>query len=250
MNDPEASPTTVCQVLVENAPQTGTWNMALDEALLESGANEGQCWLRWYRWSHPTVSLGYFQDREIPDDLRSLPVVKRLSGGGAILHHHEWTYSVVVPSRHPRARNPPALYGAVHDRIISVLAELGVMSQMRGSTAAFRDDSFLCFQRGDANDVLIGQYKVLGSAQRRRRGAVLQHGSLLMASSPHAGDLPGLHDLGLEQSQGKGLVQKLAISVAELFGEAQYLDSAPKKIMEVAAKLQQNRYKTDGSFAQ
>jgi len=241
VSDTAVSNAPICQVLIEDAPQTGAWNMALDEALLESGAGEGLCWLRWYRWSEPTVSLGYFQDGEIPTDLRSLPVVRRLSGGGAILHHHEWTYSVVVPSQHPLARNPPELYGVVHDRIINVLAELGVLSKKRGSMAAFTDDTFLCFQRGDANDVLIGRHKVLGSAQRRRRGAILQHGSLLMAASSHAVELPGLHDLGLDRSLAEGIVQKLANSVAGVLGPIRFIDTPPKITMEVAAKLQRNR---------
>ncbi|MCC7425164.1 MAG: hypothetical protein IT428_33255, partial [Planctomycetaceae bacterium] len=91
-------------VIVESHPRSGAWNMAIDEALLETAVDAEQCTLRFYRWSEPTVSLGYFQKpEEAAADplLAGLPIVPRLSGGGAILHHHEWTYSIALPPGHP-----------------------------------------------------------------------------------------------------------------------------------------------------
>jgi hypothetical protein len=152
--------------------------MAVDETLLDSAA-EGICTVRWYRWEQATLSLGYFQSQEeaLADSrLRDLPIVRRLSGGGAIVHHHELTYSCAVPALHPLAAAPRRLYSAVHEGIIGVLAEFGYEAALRGTNAPALGAEYLCFGRMDDFDVVMGGHKVLGSAQRRRKGAVLQHG--------------------------------------------------------------------------
>src|SRR5688500_20216584 len=95
--------------LLLDVPAPGAWNMAVDEALLESAALENRCTLRFYRWSEPTLSLGYFQryeDRRQHAASLSCACVRRASGGGAILHDHELTYSLAVPPTHPLARSP------------------------------------------------------------------------------------------------------------------------------------------------
>lgn len=186
------------RLLVESAPRDGRWNMAFDEALLEAAANRGETTLRIYRWSQPTLSLGHFQKAlppDLPDSLRDVPCVRRLSGGGAILHHHEWTYSVAVPKGHPLAARTEALYDAAHAAIIASLANLGVTVALRSQADRAADSHFLCFLRGDPRDVLAAGRKVVGSAQRRRRGAVLQHGSVVLKRSELAPDVPGLAEL-------------------------------------------------------
>ena len=77
------------RLLVDVPAHSGVWNMAMDETLLESAASEGVGTVRVYRWELPTVSLGYFQKNELDESLTHLPRVRRLTGGGAILHHHE-----------------------------------------------------------------------------------------------------------------------------------------------------------------
>lgn len=190
-----------CRILVDAEPHSGPWNMAVDEALLESAAESHHCTVRWYRWQEATVSLGHFQQRrdlETVPALAALPCVRRLSGGGAIVHHHELTYSCTVPASHPLAPSRDVLYECIHERIIRVLREEGFEVESRGSAAAkgeAQTDALLCFDRHDARDVLLSGRKILGSAQRRRRGAVLQHGSLLLRTSPHAPQFPGLLNL-------------------------------------------------------
>ncbi len=190
------------QLIVEDSPQTGTWNMALDEALLEESLRTGDAFLRLYRWLEATVSLGYFQkatDCDTSEHLATLPVVRRLSGGGAILHHHEQTYSCCLPPKHPLASQPLKLYDLIHSVVIEFLNEQGVTVAPRGKEArAATPEPFLCFLRKASPDLVVHGHKVLGSAQRRRRGAVLQHGSLLLRASEFASDLPGLLDLAPE----------------------------------------------------
>lgn len=188
----------VCRLLIEPEPHDGRWNMAYDEALLEAAATRGDVILRIYRWSEPTLSLGYFQKSlpaDLPPSLRSLPCVRRLSGGGAILHHHEWTYSCAVPKGHPFTKRAETLYEEAHRSLIHSFARHGVLSAMRGEATEVRAEPFLCFLRGDPRDVVVSGHKVVGSAQRRRRGAILQHGSVLLKVSPLAPSVPGILDL-------------------------------------------------------
>lgn len=197
MADAEAA----CRLLFDHEPRSGAWNMAFDEALLEAAANRGETVLRVFRWTEPTLSLGYFQ-KELPPDLpaalQPLPRVRRLSGGGAILHHHEWTYSCSIPRTHQFAHKTERLYEEAHGAIITAFRSIGVPAAFRsdGST----DTPFLCFLRADPRDIIVNGHKVVGSAQRRRRGAILQHGSVLLEHSPLAPAIPGLTDLiaGLE----------------------------------------------------
>lgn len=171
--------------------------MRIDNDMLSRSVN-GQASLRTYQWSEPTVSLGYFQARQsamLPERFAQLPVVERLSGGGAILHDREVTYSLAIPKDHPLAMNPVQLYDIAHHAILQTLeVEYGISASLRGD-AAFEDQSFLCFLRGDQRDIVIENHKIVGSAQRRRQGAVLQHGSLLLAASTHAPELPGVLEI-------------------------------------------------------
>lgn len=186
------------QLIVDKQPQSGAWNMAVDAALLEESLRSGTTFVRLYRWSEATVSLGYFQkpeERLANSRLESLPFVRRLTGGGAILHHHELTYSCSLPPQHPLAQQPYQLYREMHAVVIEVLSGLGIELTVRGKDNSSDANPFLCFLREAEPDLVIRGHKVLGSAQRRRRGAVLQHGSLLLRASEHVPELCGLVDL-------------------------------------------------------
>ncbi|MEZ6072397.1 MAG: hypothetical protein R3C10_19585 [Pirellulales bacterium] len=204
------------QLLVD-PPGGGAWNMAVDEVLLEdaaaagtvepttaelaefSGAARASAVLRIYRWSEPTLSLGYFQ----PSAARrghvasgGCPIVRRASGGGAIVHDDELTYSLAVPAASALARFPESLYSRVHGSIARVLARAGVQTAPFAAGGAVlkqaaASKAFLCFQRRSTFDLVQGPRKIVGSAQRRRRGAVLQHGSILLGPSNFAPELAG-----------------------------------------------------------
>ncbi|MCG3129864.1 MAG: Octanoyltransferase LipM [Phycisphaerae bacterium] len=164
--------------------------MARDEALLARvGEGLSPPTLRLYEWREPTISLGYFQSADatsaLSADLRSLAVVRRLTGGGAILHDLELTYSFALPHGHALlSGGPNALYERAHDAVIACLSALGVQA-WRGCA---NDDSgaargpFFCFARRHCFDVLVGDDKIAGSAQRRTTRAVLQHGSVIVGS--------------------------------------------------------------------
>src|SRR6185369_7453569 len=108
-----------------------SWNMAVDEVLLLDAAENGTAALRFYSWSEPTLSLGYFQrysDREQHAASRACAIVRRQTGGGAILHDRELTYSLVLPEPHPFAKRSPQLYTTVHQAIIESLDDLSPSS--------------------------------------------------------------------------------------------------------------------------
>jgi len=231
----------LCQVIVEPEPDRGSWNMAVDEAMLVAAVERDFCAARVYRWDQATLSLGYFQEnhRATGEQGESpLPVVRRMSGGGAIIHHHELTYSCAVPASHPLARAPADLYARVHAAFIALLDEQGVTATMRGASAAERDGKFLCFGRCDANDVLLGEHKILGSAQRRRRGAVLQHGSLLLHRSHFAPEFPGIGDLVSDATIGPKFAKQVADRLGLLLGDQSRRVPLPEDVRGVARSLE------------
>jgi lipoyl(octanoyl) transferase len=212
--------------LIVDPPAPGSWNMAVDEAILIASAEENVATLRLYEWDEPTLSLGYFQrheDRHEHKASRGCPVVRRQSGGGAIVHDRELTYSLTLPPAHPWARRSEQLYAAVHKAIIRVLGRLSSLGPDVVSLAIFCDadcqppsprqqmdhQPFLCFERRSPNDVVLATnlpewrpsrsvelgWKIVGSAQRHYRGSILQHGSVLLRQSSAAPELPGYCDI-------------------------------------------------------
>jgi len=230
--------------------------MAVDEAMLEAAVDRDECHLRFYRWKEATVSLGYFQkenEAKLDPLLAGLPVVKRLSGGGAILHEHEWTYSCSVPASHSLSKQPVALYEIVHQKIIQTLSEIGIVAKMRSQqqtpSAANHDtpqsqhvEPFLCFGRGDPRDILIDGKKVVGSAQRRRRGAILQHGSLLIKKSQYAPQFGGLTDLAKLRQVDDFVINQLVPAISELFEPSTRQDDCEAGIRQSAIELVKDRY--------
>lgn len=202
--------------LIEGSAQTGSWNMAVDEFLLQQALGAGELSVRIYRWSQPTISLGYFQDSDefkASGQYAGLPAVRRLSGGGAILHDREVTYSLAIPPGHPLTEDPVRIYELAHSGIQYALKPFGVEPVPRGVPLSLTEEPFLCFSRGDRNDLVLGGVKVVGSAQRRRKGAVLQHGSILLEASPHEPALPGIVDLVPGLSLDTSLTQNIGQAI-------------------------------------
>lgn len=185
--------------LIIDSPQPGDWNMAVDEALLHSAA-EGLMTVRFYEWSQPTLSLGYFQaygDRQSHVSSLPCPCVRRSSGGGAILHDRELTYCFATPLTGRRTASPSSVYAAFHRSLILALSNWGVNARLcEGPSDGPLVPStlpFLCFQRRSRGDVLLEEWKICGSAQRRHRGALLQHGSVILETSGNAPEIQGVN---------------------------------------------------------
>ena len=125
-------------------------------------AAAGQTTLRFYGWSEPTFSIGYFQshhDRKHHAASQACPLVPRASGGGAILHHYELTYSFATPASTRLASDQSRLYEGFHQTLVEVLRQRGGTAQVWCPDAAAKkgtEPPFLCFQRHTAGDVLPG----------------------------------------------------------------------------------------------
>ncbi len=210
-----------CRVLPHEIAD-GPANMAIDQTLLDAvDAAPDAAILRTYGWSEPTLSLGYFQsmtDLESDPRWQTVPVVRRPTGGGALWHDRELTYALVVPRSHPLALRPSDLYRAVHAAIASWLRGLGLDARRRGSSSGEPSRPFLCFLDQDPEDILLDGRKIVGSAQRRRPAAVLQHGALLLARSGTTPELPGLRELSGPDSAGRPWPELIARAIPTALG--------------------------------
>ena len=156
--------------LLDTGPSPAAFNMALDEAVLEAVARgDSPPSLRLYSWNPPAISIGYFQGMRDEIDLEAcarlgVEAVRRATGGGAVFHDAEVTYSLVVPEGHALA--PPDIlesYRLICAGLIEGLSLLGV------------EASF-----APINDLVSGGRKISGNAQTRKRGCLLQHGTILL----------------------------------------------------------------------
>ena len=156
--------------LIDSGQCNAFYNMALDTAILESVTKGASLpTLRFYSWKPAAVSIGYFQrlnDEVDRNACRSLgiDIVKRITGGGAVFHQHELTYSIVIPMTHPLADQA---IGASFKRLCAPIVE-GL--RILGIKAHF----------SPSNDVHVGAKKISGNAQTRKMGSLLQHGTILL----------------------------------------------------------------------
>jgi lipoate-protein ligase A len=224
--------------------------MAVDEMLLNRAQGQAAASLRIYRWKEPTLSLGYFQryaDREQHSASRHCTAVRRLTGGGAIMHDKEITYSIVLPGRHPLAARRDELYRALHGCLIEALADFGATARLCEASGKGATDgkAFLCFQRRSPGDVVLGDYKICGSAQRRRNGAVLQHGSLLWRASQAAPELPGVADLAARPISQDIMLKTWLDSLARRLQFAWRRDNLVETEAREAVAIAGSRYGSD-----
>jgi lipoate-protein ligase A len=154
------------------------WNMALDEALLETAAARGRPLLRCYGWAAPAATFGHFQRHaEIAAATPLRPLLRRPTGGGLVPHDADWTYSLSVPPGHAwHALAAEASYRTMHAWIVAALAALGVAAEL--ADCCRREVPGQCFRGHEKFDVLRGGRKLAGAAQRRNRLGLLIQGSL------------------------------------------------------------------------
>lgn len=173
--------------IVRTPPASGAWNMAVDEAILDSvGQGAVLPTFRLYAWTPPCLSLGYSQS--IADvDLEALnqngwQLVRRPTGGKAILHVDELTYSVIAPLQEPRVSGSVLeSYNRLSRALINALNRLGLPAEAHSQDAVHRSpqaEGPVCFEVPSNYEITVHGKKLVGSAQARRKDGVLQHGSL------------------------------------------------------------------------
>ena len=158
--------------------------MAIDEVLLRRAAATGEAVFRAYAWEGPTLSLGRNQparDEYAAGALREhgVSVVRRLTGGRAVLHHREVTYSVTAPYAPGSALRDE--YSRINEILVEGLRALGVDAAIAiPSGRAPLPSTAPCFEEPTEGELVLGGRKLVGSAQYREGGALLQHGSILV----------------------------------------------------------------------
>jgi lipoate-protein ligase A len=170
-------------------PYAGEFNMFADHWLARNFAEElDRPILRFYGWQPACISLGYHQNASDINQNRcrseKIDVVRRPTGGRAILHAKELTYSVIYPYRNLDIQN---FYRLIHIPFVLALQEMGIPASFEPSQADFRniyktDRAFLCFATSAKFEVEISGKKLIGSAQRVYENVILQHGSVLFGS--------------------------------------------------------------------
>jgi lipoate-protein ligase A len=235
-----------CCRLLPYAEADGPHNMAADEALLQS-ALRGMASLRFYAWTTPTISLGYFQPERVRNEekqVSALPFVRRASGGAMLVHHREVTYALALPPG-VAWQTRESWLRRMHLIIAAALARHGITAYLHESASTSSSPSPLCYLQHSPCDLLIGSSKIVGSAQRKQRGALLQHGGILLAGSPYTPALPGIRELS-----GRSLtVEETCDSVRRVFEEQTEWKIEPgdwtPSERQAVAELAANKYSQD-----
>jgi lipoate-protein ligase A len=165
-------------LLLRQGKNAADYNMALDEALLQSAPETGRPVLRFYGWREPAASFGYSQKyADIEKWTRLRPLVRRPTGGGLVAHDADWTYSLIFPPGHLWYRfKAVESYRRAHEWVRDAFAKMGVASTL--SLAGQKEIPGQCFIGAEKDDVLWHGRKIAGAAQRRTRSGLLIQGSV------------------------------------------------------------------------
>ncbi len=173
---------------IVDTPRSAAFNMAADQFLLEQCFDTGTVYVRFYLWAEPTITLGYMQKPDEVLDLRKvredqISWIKRPTGGRAVLHDKDLTYSCIFPNNFPgMGSTVQQSYQIITDCLLYGLVSLGVPCQAHDSYEDYlnlkREVKLPCFLAPNRDEIMVNGKKLVGSAQRRSTKGVLQHGSI------------------------------------------------------------------------
>ena len=212
----------VWRLIIDDQPRSGAANMAMDQALAEAAAaGDSPPTLRFYRWQPPAVSLGRHQpmtdvDADVVQQL-GYEIVRRPTGGRAILHTDELTYAVTAAADEPRVSGSLMdAYLRLSNALLNGLQRVGLHAdKAAGNVRAGPNVSAACFEVPSAYEITANGRKLIGSAQSRRAGYVLQHGSL-----PLVGDIGRLVDVLALPDEDRARLRAELVSRACTLAEA------------------------------
>ena len=213
--------------LIVNAPAEGAWNMAVDEAILESTANLLQpTTLRLYSWNPSCLSLGYAQSINDIDETRLIArgwgLVRRPTGGKAILHADELTYSICSSEKDPHVQGSILeSYRHLSKGLMATLQNIGLTanSEPHKTPSERNTTKPFCFEVPSDYEITLNEKKIIGSAQARKKNGVLQHGAI-----PLFGDITRITEVlrytsEEDRATSRTLLQNHATTVEEQSGQ-------------------------------
>jgi lipoate-protein ligase A len=207
-------------VIDDPTKRSGSFNMAIDEVLLSTTQS---AILRFYRWSAPSVSFGYFvRFAEACAIAGNRPIVRRWTGGGIVPHGQDLTYSIMIGATDDAFALPSkTIYQRVHSSLGNALREIGIVSALvETKTSKTSDD---CFANPVVSDVMESGRKIAGAAQRKTRSGLLHQGSI----------------------QHANLNERFRIVFARLLGQQITAGNIEAAVLKAAEELAATKYATD-----
>jgi len=226
------------QLIVERAGRAGAFNMAVDDVLLERvSAGQRRPTLRLYAWEPMCLSLGYGQSATDVDierlNARGWGMVRRPTGGKAILHGDELTYSLTLPMNDPLAEGDVvASYRRISVALTAMLVALDLSPHSEQAARGQNGLGPVCFEVPSHYEITVGGRKLIGSAQVRRRGGLLQHGTI-----PLTGDIARIcdvlrYDSEDERAAAAQHVRRRALTLAQAAGFPVSFEEAAAALIE------------------
>lgn len=206
--------------LLNSGPGDAAFNMALDEALLESIARLGAPVLRFYGWSQPAATFGYFQHcAEIEATTLLRPLIRRPTGGGLVPHDSDWTYSLAFPPGHEwHELRAEESYRRVHAWIQRAFTKLNVATEV--ASCCQKTAPGQCFAGYEKFDLLWHGKKIAGAAQRRNKLGLLIQGSV---QPPPVGMMRESWEIAMQDAVAAGAAWSELSVPDELLALAQHL---------------------------
>ena len=168
---------------IDSGTGSAAWNMAADEALLRSFAENNLPILRLYRWEKPALSFGRFSQPASTLSAEALhggglQYTRRMTGGGILVHGGDLSYALIVPQTLIKTRGVRESYRYFCGFLLTLYRRLGLEAAFANDTASTRGGSDVCLAGKERYDIIIGGRKIGGNAQRHTREAMLQHGTV------------------------------------------------------------------------
>ncbi len=235
--------------LIETGGRNGCYNMAVDEAIaMAVRERRAETTLRFYTWDPPCISIGYFQK---PDESLNGSIVRRITGGRAVFHGSDLSYSVVSTTDNVLFPNSiSGTYAAIANALTAGLKRFGINpdTAVAGDAGKVNSSGYrktvLCFNSIIRDEITVGGKKLAGSAQRRWTDVFLQHGSILVSvtNSGNGRNTVSVRDLVALPDEVSVLIASLSKGFEETFGVRLIKEDLSEYESELAERLTEEKY--------
>ena len=174
--------------LIKTGKNCAAMNMAIDESILTRQKEQSVPTLRFYNWTSPAFSFGYFQDLASEVDIEAcrtegIELVKRMTGGGTVIHGWDLTYSLILP-RHIVEISVPAMYQRIGNSLVKAFEKLGIPAECYTSTETTLSNQNICLTNPAEYDVMCNEGKLAGVSVRRNRYGIMFQGYISLDLPP------------------------------------------------------------------